>query len=86
MGLWGDLGIVGIGAYLYLGFIAWQKVCVDDFGRFLLLSTASFGWILTQMEEPGHMLTVACLLALQWQTVREKQLIKNSITGKNINT
>ena len=74
MGLWGDLGIVGIGAYLYLGFLAWQKVCVDDFGRFLILSTASFGWILTQMEEPGHMLTVACLLALRWQETREKQL------------
>ncbi len=78
MGLWGDLGVVGIGAYLYLGFIIWQKVCIDDFCRFLLLSTASFGWILTQMEEPGHMLTVACLLALQWQAAREKQLIQRA--------
>ncbi len=74
MGLWGDLGIVCLGTYLYLVFIVWNKVCVDDFGRFLLLSTASFGWILTQMEEPGHMLTVACLLALRWQETREKQL------------
>lgn len=77
MGLWGDLGIVGLGAYLYLGFVAWQKVGVDDFGRFLLLSTASFGWILTQMEEPGHLLTVACLLALRWQETREQQLSSN---------
>ena len=74
MGIWGDLGIMGVGAFLYLCTLAWQKVCVDDFGRFLLLSTASFGWILTQMEEPGHVLTVACLLALRWQETREKQL------------
>lgn len=73
-GIWGDLGVVGLCAYLYLGGLVWQKVCVDDFGRFLVLSTASFGWILTQMEEPGHMITVACLLALRWLETREKQL------------
>ncbi len=77
MGLWGDLGIVGLFAYLYLNFIVWHKICVDDFGRFLLLSTASLGWILTQMEEPGHLLTVACLLALRWQETREKQLTES---------
>ena len=78
VGIWGDLGVVGLFAYLYLGAIVWQKICVDDFGRFLMLSTASFGWILTQMEEPGHMLTVACLLALRWLEVREKQMSKRN--------
>ncbi len=67
VGFWGDEGIFGLGAYLYLCFIVWRRICVDDFGKFLLLSTASFGFILTQMEEPGHMLTVACLLGLGWQ-------------------
>ncbi|MGP1383527.1 MAG: hypothetical protein ACTS2F_08190 [Thainema sp.] len=66
-GMWGDIGFAGIGAYLYLCSIVWRKICVDDFGKFLMLSTFSFGWILTQMEEPGHMLTVACLLASRWQ-------------------
>lgn len=70
MGIWGDVGIVGLAAYLYLCFVVWQRVCVDDFGKFLMLSTFSFGWILTQMEEPGHMLTVACLLALRFQETR----------------
>ena len=77
-GIWGDLGIVGLSAYLYLCFIVWQKICVDDYGKFLMLSTASFGCILTQMEEPGHMLTVACLLALRWLEVREKQINQRS--------
>jgi hypothetical protein len=49
-----------------LGFVVW-KLCVDDFCRFLLLSTAVFGVILTQMEEPGQMLTIAVLIGLRWQ-------------------
>jgi hypothetical protein len=65
-GIWGDLGFVGLGAYFYLCFIVWRRVCINDFSKFLLLSTAIFGLILTQMEEPGYMLTVACLLGLQW--------------------
>ena len=73
IGWWGDSGVIGILVYLYLCFVVWQRVCVDDFGKFLLLSTASLGWILTQMEEPGHVLTVACLLALRWQETREKE-------------
>ena len=71
VGIWGDLGILGLGSYLYLCFISWQRICVDDFGKFLMLSTACFGFILTQMEEPGHMLTVACLLSLRWQEVQK---------------
>ncbi|MEM9219279.1 MAG: hypothetical protein AAGD25_33710 [Cyanobacteria bacterium P01_F01_bin.150] len=73
IGMWGDLGFVGVAAYIYLGFITWKRFCVDDFGKFLILSTASFGCILTQMEEPGHMLTVACLLALRWQEYQNKK-------------
>ena len=72
-GIWGDLGILGLGAYLYLCSVVWCKLCLDDFGKFLLLSSASFGFILTQMEEPGHMLSVACLLGLSWLEAHEKR-------------
>ncbi len=72
-GIWGDLGFAGLGAYLYLCSIVWRRICADDFSKFLLLSTAVFGLILTQMEEPGHMLTVACLLGLQWHEVQAKK-------------
>ena len=65
-GMWGDIGLVGLASYLYMGYVLWRRVCVDDFGKFMILSTAILGFILTQMEEPGHMLTVACLLALRW--------------------
>lgn len=73
VGFWGDLGFAGLGGYLYLGSIIWRRICVDDFGKFLLLSTAVLGFILTQMEEPGHMLSIACLLALRWHEWQSKQ-------------
>lgn len=73
-GIWGDLGFVGLAAYLYLGSIVWCRVCTDDFGKFLLTSTVVLGFILTQMEEPGQMLTIACLLGLRWHEERERQL------------
>ncbi|MEO1296890.1 MAG: hypothetical protein AAFW75_13990 [Cyanobacteria bacterium J06636_16] len=69
-GIWGDIGFLGLASYLYLASIAWRKVCVDDFGKFMMLSTFVLGFILTQMEEPGHMLTVACLLGLSWHDRR----------------
>ena len=70
-GIWGDFGLVGLAAYLYLGFIVWTRVCVDDYGKFMVITTAILGFILTQMEEPGHTLSLACLLALRWH---EQQL------------
>lgn len=76
VGIWGDLGVLGLGAYLYLCCVVWQKICLDDYGKFLLLSTASFGFILTQMEEPGHMLTVACLISLHWLEVQQRRSLK----------
>jgi hypothetical protein len=65
-GIWGDLGLIGLGAYLLLGFIIWRYVCVDNFSRFLLLSVAGFGFIFTQMEEPGYMFYTAAVIGLRW--------------------
>jgi hypothetical protein len=65
-GIWGDLGFAGLGAYLLLGFIIWQYICVDNFSRFLLLSVAGFGFIFTQMEEPGYMFYTAAIIGMRW--------------------
>jgi hypothetical protein len=66
VGIWGDLGFLGLGVYLYLGWLTWRYLCVDDFSRFIVLTVIIFGLIYTQMEEPGYMLSVACLIALRW--------------------
>ena len=65
-GLWGDLGWLGLGAYLYLSWVVWHYLCLDDLSKFLLLSVAGFGLIFTQMEEPGFMLYSAFLIGTRW--------------------
>ncbi len=75
-GIWGDIGVVGLFSYFYLCSIVWRRVCVDDFGKFMLLSTAVLGCILTQMEEPGQMLTMACLLSIRWHEEQEKKQLE----------
>ena len=71
-GIWGDLGILGLGAYLFIAYVIWRYLCFDNFSRFLLLSTAVFGFIFTQMEEPGYMLYTASLIGLRWQEHKVK--------------
>ena len=66
-GIWGDLGFLGLGAYLYLSFLIWRHLCFDDISRFLLLTVSVFGLIYSQMEEPGYMLSVAAIIGLQYQ-------------------
>lgn len=70
-GVWGDLGYLGLAAYLYLWIIVWTRLCPDDFSRFIVLNVLVNGLIFTLMEEPGFMLSVAALIGLQWQ---ERQL------------
>jgi hypothetical protein len=72
-GIWGDLGFLGIGAYLYLWWITWQKICVDHFSKFLVLNMLMFGAIFSWLEEPGYMLFVVSIIGLQWQTRLKRQ-------------
>ncbi len=71
-GIWGDLGFIGLGVYLYLAFLVWHHLCKDDISRFLLLTIFVFGLIFSQMEEPGYMLSVASIIGLQWQENQHK--------------
>lgn len=69
-GIWGDLGLLGLGAYFYLAFLVWRRLCSDDLSRFFLLTIFVFGLIFTQIEEPGYMLFMAIPIGLQWQIHR----------------
>lgn len=77
-GIWGDYGLLGLGAYLYLASIVWRKLCSDNLSKLLMLATAICGFIFTQMEEPAYMLCVATLIALRWQENRIDKQIKRS--------
>jgi hypothetical protein len=71
-GIWGDLGFLGLTAYLVLAAVVWHYICFDNFSKFLLLTVAMFGLIFTQMEEPGYMLYTSALLGLRWHEHQAK--------------
>lgn len=75
-GVWGDIGFVGLGAYLYLSFLVWTKVCLDNFQKFLVLTILVLGLIFTQIEEPGYMLSVAMILGLRWHEHHNRKQVK----------
>ncbi len=72
-GIWGDLGILGIAAYLFFSYLTWQNFGLDDSLKVTLLTVFVMGFIFTQMEEPGFMLSIALIIGLAWQ---ERQLKK----------
>jgi hypothetical protein len=69
-GIWGDLGLLGLGSYLYLGYLVWKHFGLDNHLKVTLLSIFIMGLIFTQMEEPGYMLSIAYILGLSWQEQR----------------
>lgn len=73
--IWGDLGFLGLGAYLYLCSLTWGFG--DDLSKFLMLTVLVHGFIFTQMQEPGYMLFIAALIGLRWQEIRQEKQIKN---------
>jgi hypothetical protein len=72
-GIWGDLGFIGLGVYLYLAFLVWHYFCKDDISRFILLTVFAFALIFSQLEEPGYMLSIASIIGLQWQENKQQQ-------------
>lgn len=78
-GIWGDLGFVGLGAYFYLAYLVWTKVCNNELSKFLLLNILLIGFIFTQLEEPGYMLFVAMILGLLWH---ENRQVNSNVFGK----
>lgn len=72
-GIWGDIGFLGLGVYLYLAFLVWQYIAVEDISKYLLLTVFVFGCIFSQLEEPGYMLFVASLIGLTWHKKRHQE-------------
>lgn len=73
--IWGDLGLIGLGTYLYLAWLIWRDLCLDDISKWQVLTIFVNGLIFTQMQEPGYMLFIAALIGLRWheQTSKTRQ-------------
>jgi hypothetical protein len=76
VGIWGDLGFVGLGAYLFIWFLVWRYICLDDFSGFLVLATFAIGLFPGYLEEPGSMLYTTFLIGLWWHEQRDKQKMR----------
>jgi hypothetical protein len=74
-GVWGDLGILGLGVYVYLWVLVWH-ICSDDLSKFFLITILVQGCIFSWMEEPGYMLFMISLIGLQAQKAHNEELIK----------
>ena len=78
VGIWGDLGVMGLAAYGYLGYLTWQHFGWNDVLKVNILNVLVLGFIFTQMEEPGFMIFIAFMFGLSWQEQRlESQKIFN---------
>lgn len=75
-GIWGDLGLFGLGAYLFLTYLVWHNFALDNSLKITLLSIFVLGFIFTQMEEPGYMVSISLILGLAWQKQRLKHQTK----------
>jgi hypothetical protein len=73
-GIWGDLGLLGLATFCWLGFLVWKFLCSDTFSKIIFLAVIAFGIIFTQMEEPGYMLSVAFLIGVNWHKNHFKKM------------
>jgi len=71
-GIWGDLGFIGLGTYLFLAYLTWQNYAFNNSLKIALLLIFVLGFIFTQIEEPGYMLSISLMLGLAWQERRLK--------------
>lgn len=78
-GIWGDLGLLGLGAYLYLGYLVWKYFGLNDVLKLTLLSIFVIGCIFTQMEEPGYMISMTFLVGLPWQERRLRKEVEKEL-------
>ena len=86
-GIWGDLGFLGLGSFLYIWSVVWRRLCVNDISRFLVLTIFAFGLVFSQMEEPGYMLYVTSLIGIMWQEDQcEKRMNPGETLDKLITT
>ncbi len=67
--VWGELGLVGLGAYLYIFWVTWKDFCLESASKFLLITVVVLGGIFSWLEEPQFMCFIAALIGVYYQKV-----------------
>ena len=76
-GIWSDLGIVGLASYIYIWVAIWQRYCLHDFSRLLVMTTMVTGLFPGYLEEPGSLLFTTFVIGLWWHEKRNKAIQPN---------
>ena len=69
-GIWGDIGILGAGVYLFTWIFIWRRFCADQLSKFFVLNALLFGMIFAWLEEPAYVGFIAILIGIRWQASR----------------
>ena len=80
-GIWGDFGWLGLASFMYIWFVVLRRLCINDLSKFFVFTTCAFGLVFSQMEEPGYMLYITCLIGIMWQ---EHQCEKRMNPGESL--
>lgn len=75
-GIWGDIGLIGVGAYICCWLIVLQKYTINTLDRYWIFCIFVYGITFSWLEEPGFMLFIVCLLGLSWQENQCKRMNK----------
>ena len=76
--IWGDFGLVGLTVYTSIFMTIFFKICTQPLSKFLLLSVCVFGFVFSQLQEPGYTITIAVLIGMLWHEDKIKNAVKNN--------
>jgi hypothetical protein len=65
-GIFGDVGLAGLGVYAALLWLTYERLCVDELSRLLLLATVLLGFFFEWLEAYNFMLFVVAVIAQRW--------------------
>lgn len=72
-GIWGDLGILGVSAYVSQLIIILKYFCFTVRDRFWVITIFVFGFTFSWLEEPGYMLFIAAIMGSSWQEAKSNE-------------
>ena len=68
-GIFGDVGLAGLGVYAALVGVTYRRFCRDEFSRLLVIAIVIFGFVFEWLEEYNFMLYAAAVIAQRWQAI-----------------
>ncbi|MBN2980267.1 MULTISPECIES: hypothetical protein [Cohnella] len=81
MGVYGDLGLLGLIIYITMWFFVYRKLCFNNYSKFLVITIVIHGAVFQWMEEPAYMLFVVGLIGLMYLEQMKKKNAANEQPG-----